>query len=412
MRFLWFPLTLVVCLAAGWFVYQDSLQQKTVVGEKPATLESITVGVTTMRKQNLEEKAELVGSLEASTEVGIRARISGYITRLPYDVGDYVEADQIVVELDDHSLRETVNRSQAALQVAEAQLKAQQASVGQAEKDVERQAELQKAGASTKQGRESAEAALEIAKAKAELEKAHVSQAKFALRSSELALGQTRVKMPTAGYVAERNYDVGDLAAPDVNVLRIVKLDTVRTVVHIVEKDYEKICIGQKAVIGVDAFPDRLFSGTVIRKSPVLDPDTRTAVAQIEIPNPDARLKPGMHARVGIVFEKRPQADVLPIAALLDDKGSPALFVVDGEPPQTRKLEVKTGLRTDAFVQILGGLKMQDRVVTLGSRLVRHGQAVTPVDVPWPEKLGSDEPAKPTPKHIPSPTPPSASAGQ
>lgn len=410
MKHLWIPLSLLICGGAGWLVYQDSLKSAAVPGEKSAKLESITVGVTTMRQQTLEEKAELVGSLEAVTEVGIRPRISGYITRLPYDVGDFVEAGQVVLELDDLRLNEAVNRARAALQVAQAQLKAQKAAVTQAEKDVERQQELKQAGASTKQDQESAAAALQIALAKVELEKAHVAQAQFDVRSSELALEQTRVKMPTAGFVAERNLNVGDLAAPDVNVLRIVTLDTVRTVVHVVEKDYEKINVGQQATIGVDAFPNRRFPGTVIRKAPVLDPATRTAAVQIEIPNGDALLKPGMHARVGIVFDKRKQANVVPIAALLDEEKNPALYVVEGEPPLTRKLEVQTGLRTESLVQILGGLNEGDQVVTLGSRLVKHGQTVNVMNVPWPGAREENEAAKPPPHSVQPKAP--VSAGQ
>jgi len=383
MKQLWIPLSLLVCFACGWFVYQDSLQSEVITSESSGKLESVTVGVTTMRQHTLEEKAELVGSLKASTEVGIRPRISGYITRLPYDVGDFVEADQVVLELDDQRLQEAVKGAKAALQVAEAQLKAQQAGVEQAQRDVQRQIELKRAGASTPQTFEAAEAALKIALAKVELEKAHVAQAKFDLRSSELALDQTRVKMPTAGYVAERNLNVGDLADPGVSVLRIVKLNTVRTVVNVVEKDYQKINVGQKASIGVDAFPSKLFPGTVLRKAPVLDPATRTAAVQIEIPNRNGQLKPGMHARVSIVFNKRPEANVVPIAALLDDQDKTSLYVIDGEPPQTRRLQVKTGLRTESLVQILDGLDPEDRVVTLGSRLVSEGQEVSVVDAPW-----------------------------
>ena len=233
---------------------------------------------------------------------------------------------------------------------------------------------------------EQAEAEWDIAVAQRELEEARVKQAQSEVDHTLLAVNESKIDAPMAGFVGERFVEVGDLAKPDVPLLRIVSFDRVRTVVHVVEKDYPRVKLGQEATIQVDAFPSKEFHGKVIRKAPVLNPQTRTAAVQIEIDNSDYQLKPGMHARVSLVFERRSTL-VLPVAALVEQNARPAVFVVESDPPTIRRQEVKTGINDGEFVEILAGLSANDEVVTLGNRLVKTGQVVHPVKVPWPREI-------------------------
>lgn len=388
MKVLIAPACTAIAMVIGWFIYEQSLQD-TKTAPKTIITEPIAVQVTRSTEKTLEKRITLVGNLEAGSQVEIRTRYSGFIKLMPFDVGDQVKAGEVILELNDSENQELVSKSQSALTVAKAQLKAQVTSQELAQKAYQRLLVLQKSGVSTTQQMEEALANLAIQKSQTELEEARVEQAESDLEQSRLRMLENKILAPTDGFLAERLVDIGDLAKPDVALMKIVNLDNVRTVVHIVEKDYEDVKIGQKAVITVDTFPDRTFTGHVKRKAPVLDPQTRTAAVHIEIPNSDFSLKPGMHARVQIVFEHRHKTNVLPIASLTRRKDGPgsAVFIIGGNPPITEIRNIEVGINDGELVEILSGINAEDLVITLGNRLVDEGQTVTPIEVPMDEVL-------------------------
>lgn len=388
MKVLIAPACTAIAMIIGWFIYEQSLRD-TQTAPKTIITEPIAVQVTRSTRKTLEKRINLVGNLEAGSQVEIRTRYSGYIKSMPFDVGDQIKAGEVILELNDSENQELMSKSKAALTVAKAQLKAQVTSQELAEKAYQRLLQLQKSGVSTQQQMEEALASQTIQSAQTELEQARVEQAESDLEQSRLRLQENQILAPTNGFLAERLVDIGDLAKPDVALMKIVNLDNVRTIVHIVEKDYEDVKIGQKAAITVDTFPNQTFSGHVVRKAPVLDPQTRTAAVHIEIPNSDFSLKPGMHARVQIVFEHHHKTNVLPIASLTKRKDGPgsAVFIIGGNPPITERRNIEVGINDGELIEILSGINAEDLVITLGNRLVDEGQTVTPVEVPMDEIL-------------------------
>ncbi len=116
----------------------------------------------------------------------------------------------------------------------------------------------------------------------------------------------------------------------------------------------------------MDAFPGEMFTGRIARVSPVLDPATRTAPIEIEIPNGTYRLKPGMYARVGITLDTTKDALVVPANALVDLGGRRGVFQPLSETAVFRAVQV--GTEQGDIVEILGGLTEGDEVITTGSR--------------------------------------------
>ena len=396
MKVLITPACTAIAMIIGWFVYEQSVRD-TQTAPKTIITQPIAVQVTRSTEKSLVKRINLVGNLEAGSQVEIRTRYSGYIKSMPFNVGDRIKAGDVILELNDSENQELVSKSKAALTVAKAQLRAQVTSEELAQKAYQRLLVLKKSGVSTNQQMEEAIANQAIAKAQTELEQARVEQAESDLEQSRLRLQENKILAPTNGFLAERLVDVGDLAKPDVALMKIVNLDHVRTIVHIVEKDYEDVKIGQKANITVDTFPNKTFSGHVIRKAPVLDPQTRTAAVYIEIPNSDFSLKPGMHARVQIVFEQRHKTNVLPVASLTRRKDGPgsAVFIIGGNPPVTERRNIEVGINDGELVEIISGINPRDLVITLGNRLVDEGQKVTPIEVPMEEVLQSPLPPLP-----------------
>lgn len=265
-------LVLAACLGAGWLVYQSSLQASDA---KPkATQEEATlVRVDLARRDVVEDRIELVGSLEPRATVEVRAAVAGYIVRLPFDLGDRVEKDEVVAELDDSQAREALSRADAALKVAQARLKSQRATATHARSELERWQQLARSGVSTGQQLDAALATVAVADSQVELEQAQVEQVTAELEQARLASQQLQIRAPASGYVAARLVSVGHLATSDLPLLRLVSIDTVQTVVHVPEQDYERVRVGQPATVSVDALPEQSFVGKVIRKAPVLGSD-------------------------------------------------------------------------------------------------------------------------------------------
>ena len=124
----------------------------------------------------------------------------------------------------------------------------------------------------------------------------------------------------------------------------------------------------------MDAFPGETFTGRIARVAPVLDPATRTAPIEIEIPNPDFRLKPGMYARVGDHHGTKKDALVVPSNAVVDLGGRRGVFQHQNGTAVFRTVQVGTESRT--LIEILGGLTEGDQVITTGARRLRDGDRV------------------------------------
>ena len=160
----------------------------------------------------------------------------------------------------------------------------------------------------------------------------------------------------------------------NVPVVDVVDITRVRLVANIVEKDLTRMQTGNATLVQVDAFPGETFKGRIARVSPVLDPTTRTASIEIEIPNGDFRLKPGMYARVGITTGTKKDALVVPINALVDLGGRRGVFLPQNDVAIFRIVQI--GVELTDVVEVLGGLSENEQVITTGSAALRDGDRI------------------------------------
>jgi len=378
MKFIVVPCVLASCLGIGWAVFVDS-QHQVGGGTSPDGEEVHAVKVTRLQTRDIVEALELVGSLEADRDVEIRSRVSGRIEELAVDVGDRISKGQLLIQVDDLQQKELVRQAEAAIRVTVAEKSTQDLRVIAARREHDRQQNLATKGVGTAQQLEAAESKLSIAEAESRLAASKVAQAETELEQSRLELAERRIESPLDGQVASRTVQVGDLAKSDVGLLRIVDLSTVRTAVHVGESDYRQLREGQPAEVRVDTYPDP-FPGRVVRLAPVLDPETRTAVVYIAVENPDGLLKPGMHARVRVVLDRHEQATAVPLASVVETPEGSTVFVLADDGGRVSQVSVRLGLADRTMVEVLSGVDPADRVVTLGSHLVRDGQVVEVVD--------------------------------
>ncbi len=128
----------------------------------------------------------------------------------------------------------------------------------------------------------------------------------------------------------------------------------------------------------MDALGGERFAGTISRISPTVDPQTGTFRARVEVPDATRHLKPGMFARVNIVYERRENALQLPRTAIIDADGEQSVYIVAGDKAEQRK--ITTGLANNGWIEVVAGLKGDERVVVVGQAGLKTGTPVKVVD--------------------------------
>lgn len=183
------------------------------------------------------------------------------------------------------------------------------------------------------------------------------------------------LKTTLDGVVGRTYLDTGADIQLNTPVALVVDMRQVRVLIQVPEQDLPDVKEDQTAHVYVDAFPKDIFEGKVIKVSPIVDLQTRTAPVEIEVPNPEYRLKPGMFARVELVTRVLVNAVMIPEKAIAYERGMPFVFVVKDSKAQRRSVE--TGMRKIGRVQITKGLEGGEVVVTAGHLKIRDGSEVT-----------------------------------
>ena len=188
------------------------------------------------------------------------------------------------------------------------------------------------------------------------------------------------VRSPIKGIVGSVYLDRGTTVSSQIAVAKIVDMDVVKIRINVMEMDLPKVKEGQFAEISIDAYPNEIFKGFVERISPVVDIDSRTARAEIEIANPDYKLKPGMFARVNIVVRERKSVLFILRDTIVKDDGEKLkyVFVVDGNGVSKRKVDL--GLKEDLRFEVTNGLQEGDLVVITGEEYLKDGSIIEIVD--------------------------------
>jgi len=169
--------------------------------------------------------------------------------------------------------------------------------------------------------------------------------------------------------------DEGAMLSSNTSIVSILDIDTLIGVIHIIERDYSKIRVDQKAVITTDAFPGKTFSGRIIRIAPLLKETSRQARVELEIPNPKGILKPGMFVRVQIEFASHENATIIPLAALARRNGQQGVFVIDREKITAHFVPLTLGIVDKEWTEVLKP-SLSGWVATLGKHLLVEGSPI------------------------------------
>jgi HlyD family secretion protein len=335
---------------------------------------TMTVETTTTTRLAVAERVMVVGNLIGAATVDVVPKVSGRLETVTVRLGDAVRRGQLLATLDDRELREQLRQTEASLEVSKATIRQREADLKNSQSNLERSRNLFARNLIARQTLDDAEARNDAALAQVDLARAQATQSGARLEELRINLSNTRILSPVDGFVGSRRLDPGAFVGTNSSFLSVVDIHFVRLVANLVEKDLRRIVIDMPAVVEVDAYPGETFAGRVARLAPVLDPATRTAQMEVEVPNPASRLKPGMYARVQFVVAERPNALTVPRNAIVDLEGVRGAFVVDGRTARFRP--ITSGIVDGEAVEITDGLADGATVVTLGSASLRDGDPI------------------------------------
>ena len=334
----------------------------------------LTVELAKASRATIQSEITLVGNLIGKATVSVAPRAAGRVETVTVRLGDRVSRGQRLAKIEDFDIQEQVKQAEAAQQVSEATIRQREADLKLAQTNAERSRSLFERQLLPKQTLDDNEARYQSAVASVDLAKAQSSQSKARIDELRINLGNTIISSPVTGFVSKRSVDPGAFVSQNVPVVDVVDISTVRMVGNVVEKDLTELRSGNTTRVEVDAFPGEVFTGRIARVSPVLDPATRTAQIEIEIPNSAARLKPGMYARVSVTTSTKKQALVVPATAVVDLGGRRGVFTPLNESAVFRALDL--GTEQNDIVEVLGGLADGDTVITTGSSALRDGDRI------------------------------------
>ncbi len=301
-------------------------------------------------RSDIVQSIRATTSVEAKREADVYSKMAGFCDRIFVEEGDSVRQGDSLAKLEDAEIRLAFEQAAARLD--------------KAKNDYERAVELHAGGLISDQAYQNLSVQFRLAKADYDL--------------SKKRLEDTSILAPLAGVVTERNVKLSDLVSTTQPLFKIVDLKNLEAEVHVPEQDYAKVRQGQEAILKIDAFPDKSFSGKVERKSPVIDSRSGTAQATIAVKNPEGILRPGMFVRVQIVVAVHPNALTVPREAILMQGEKKTVFTVQGGT--AREVTVQTGFQEGDRVEILDGLADGDRVVVRGHLGLQTGTKVRVIE--------------------------------
>lgn len=391
-RILWIAIFAVALVAACALLI--SFPKQTTQAAAPPT-----AAVVSVSRGSLASSLTVAGQFQPYQQVDLHAKVSGYIRWIKVDIGDRVHQGQVLAALE-------VPELQDQLQGAQAEVRHTQSEIGRTQSEVQ-SAESTHAAlhaaytrlleASKQRPGLIAQQELDDAQARDEQSAAQIGVAKASLDAMQQQLGisnadshrvQTmanykQIVSPFDGVVTMRYADTGSLIQAGTSsntqsmpVVQVAQSNLLRLRMPVPEADVPYIHQGGQVQVKVNS-SGRTFTGTVVRFTRELDTNTRTMLTEVDVPNPDLTLSPGMYAETQIQLERKDNALTLPAQAVVRNGDQASVLVVDNAN-RVEKRNVTLGIETANQVEITNGLKDGERVIASGQTNYQAGEIVAP----------------------------------
>jgi RND family efflux transporter MFP subunit len=374
--------TLVVALAGAFLLVQQiKARQESALATATATRseEAPPVEVMQVDLAPPTQTLTLPGETQGWYSSTIYARVSGYVAKWIADIGDQVKKDQVLATIDTPELDAQLEAAQAQLTASEAEVKVKEADADFAKTTFERWQGSPK-GVVSDQEREDKKARyavgvaeLNAARARVILDQANVNRLTFLTRFKQ-------VTAPYDGVITARRVDIGDLVtagstASTTSLYGIAQSEKIRVFANVPQAVAADVGDGTPVQVTANEYPNRIFEGKVTRTSKSIDSQARTLRVEVDLPNDDLALLPGMYVQV--VFHLKPTSFVqVPASALLFRVAGPQVAVI-GDNGTVKFQDVTIARDNGNFVEIASGLAPGDKVALNISNQIADGERVT-----------------------------------
>ncbi len=352
----------------------------------------------------------LSGVTRAKNQIEIYAEISAAIMQVYVNDGDVVTKEQPLIQLRDTEFSERLKQARAGYQIAVAQVSQAEARLRKLQSELKRTETLVEKQLASDAELEAVQSDAASAKADVVLFKARLEQAQATIDENKEALARTIIRAPVDGTVGGRNAEIGMFISSNTRLFTLGQLDTVRVGIVLTDHMLNYIETGQRTEIMTANFPFGSVAAKLSRISPFLHPVTHSTDAEIDLPNHDHQIKPGMFVTVDVYYGESEQATLVPLSALYENPatGVTGIYVTDdslpGEAVEMYKGDEPIALTAPAafeFVPVdviargrttagITGVKPGKWIITLGQNLLggKPGEAkVRKVDWKWVEHL-------------------------
>jgi RND family efflux transporter MFP subunit len=381
---------LLVALAAAALMagVAYSYRQRSAIGTPPSSAQrepgnAPAVPVVRVVRADLADTLSLSGEFRPFQEVNVYAKVSGYVKQMKVDVGDRVKAGQVLAVLEIPELQDELLRATASVEKARQEVERAKAAYDEAHLTYTRLAEVIE-----QQPNLVAQQEVDLARARDQAGRANWVAAQSAVREAQASrarydtmIAYSTITAPFAGVITKRYSDTGALVgagtASSTQVLvRLSQLDPLRLVLPVPASAVPKVREGAAVQIAVQATGE-VLSGTVSRTSGEVSTTTRTMHVEVDVPNADSHLAPGMYVTATLTQEVRKGALAIPVDTAPNRKdGAATLYVVDAQQ-RLGERRVTFGLETATQLEVTSGLAENDMVVS-GRGQFQAGQLVVP----------------------------------
>ncbi len=359
--------------AGGWWFTQNRDKAPGPAGPRsgapetpsPTPLEFAATDLLEVRPGAVSRSIPITGSLRPARQTLVRAKVAGDLRELPVREGMTVREGQVIARID-------VTEFEWRVKDREAQLRAAQAQVENAQRTLANNRQLFEKGFIS-------QSALDAAQSGADVAVGNRDAAMAQLAMARKSLADTAVTAPLSGTVAERFAQPGEKVSPDTRILSIVDLSQMEIEAAVPASEIGHVAVGQKVTLGVEGV-EAPQAGRIVRINPGTTAGTRSIAIYIGLANPDARLRAGLFAQGSLALETRADALTVPAAALREAAGRTFVYAIESD--RLVEKPVVTGLRDDTataangsagVIEIREGLKAGDRIVAVNLGPLRVG---------------------------------------
>ncbi len=334
--------------------------------EQEQQQQKVPVRVFKVARTLFQDKLPVMGTVTGISELELKFEVSGIVSAFAVNAGDLVAAGDVMAQLEPRD-------AQLKIKYAESKLEAAKASCDAAQVKLKMHESLAEIGAIVP-------VKLDEVKAETAVAFRQMETSLVELESAKAELDKTVLKAPRDGVVTNRDIEVGEFATPQASVATLMEIHDVHVVLGIIEKDIERVTLGQPAKITVDTYPGTEFEGMIDEINPLVEGKGRTLPVKARVSNPDSRLLPGMFARAVITVFEQPDAIVVPSISLhRKDDGSYTAMVVQEETVAERPVTV--GYITTDYAQVDDGLQEGELVVVESQATLKDGASVEVLEI-------------------------------